>query len=131
MFYSISLAVKRCRIYVLSVFITYCISCSVGLFMSQNGNDFALSQRDRIVGNAVKNSTVTDNYLKGNNLAAATYDFCGNLFLGAMPQTLLGLGVVVPYFSVAVQGWVGGIVSVDSEHKSRMIDFKSFFLYFF
>jgi len=43
----------------------------------------------------------------------------------------LGFGIVVPYFFVLKQGWVGGIVSVDSEHKSRFKNFKSTFYYFF
>lgn len=45
-------------------------------------------------------------------------------FSGAIPQTLGGLGVVVPYFSVAYQGWIGGIVSVDGAHRSRLQSVK-------
>jgi hypothetical protein len=59
------------------------------------------------------------------------YDFGGNLFFGALPQTFMGLGIVVPYFTVSKQGWIGGIVSVNSQHKSRIIKFKSAFYYFF
>ena len=130
-FYLISEAVKRCRVYALTVFITYWLACAAGIFMAQSGNDFALSQRDKIVGKAVNTSTVTSNYIKGNNFTAAFFDFSGNLFMGAVPQTLLGFGIVIPYFTAAGQGWVGGIVSVDSEHKSRLKDFKSSFYYFF
>jgi hypothetical protein len=127
----IYLALKRCRIYVLTIFITYCISCFVGMIMSHNGNDFALSYRDKIVGNAIKTNKASINYQKGNNFSAAMIDFSGNLFLGAIPQTLIGLSIVIPYFTVSKQGWIGGIVSVDSEHKSRFINFKSSFYYLF
>jgi len=127
----IFLAVKRCRIYVISVFITYYISCFIGIMMSQNGNEFALSYRDKIVGNAVKTDNASLNYQKGNRFSAAVIDFSENLFFGAVPQTLMGFGIVIPYFSASIQGWVGGIVSVGSDHKSRFTDFKSAFYYFF
>ena len=125
------LALKKCRIYVLTIFITYCISCFVGIIMVHNGNNFAISFRDKTVGRALTTDEASINYQKGNNFSAAMHDFIGNLFLGAIPQTLMGLGIVVPYFTVSKQGWVGGIVSVNSEHKSRFKNFKSTFYYFF
>lgn len=99
--------------------------------MSQNGNSFALAYGDKMVGRAMETDQASINYQKGNRFSAALIDFGGNLFLGAVPQTLMGLGVVIPYFTVSVQGWIGGIVSVDSEHKSRFKNFKSTFYYFF
>ena len=99
--------------------------------MSQIGNEFALSYRDKIVGKAVKTDNASINYQKGNQFSAAVIDFSENLFFGAVPQTLMGFGIVIPYFSAAFQGWVGGIVSVGSDHKSRFTTFKSAFYYFF
>jgi hypothetical protein len=125
------LALIKCRIYVLTIFITYCISCFVGIIMVHNGNNFAVSYRDKIVGKAVATDKASINYQKGNNFTAALNDFKGNLFFGAIPQTFMGLGIVVPYFTVSKQGWIGGIVSVNSEHKSRFKNFKSTFYYFF
>ena len=58
------------------------------------------------------------------------FDFVGNLFYAAIPQTVAGLGIVLPYFSVAYQGWVGGIVSVDSTHRSRLRGIKPATYYF-
>jgi hypothetical protein len=98
--------------------------------MVQSGNDFALSQRDRIVDAAAHHDKAAINYQSGNKLTAALYDFTGNLFLGAIPQTALGLGVVIPYFTVSYQGWVGGIVSVDNSHHSRLDKIKPAFYYF-
>jgi len=122
-------AIKRCRIYVLSIFLTYCISCFAGIIMSTNGNDFALAIRDKIVGKAMESDKAAINYHEGNNLQAAVYDFSGNLFKVAIPQSIMGFGIVIPYFSVTIQGWIGGIVSVDSGHKSRFKNFKSTFYY--
>ena len=99
--------------------------------MSHLGNDLALTYRDKIVGHAVKTDKASVNYQKGNNFQAAIIDFSENLFLGAVPQTLMGFGIIIPYFIVLKQGWVAGIVSVDSDHKSRFKNFKSTFYYFF
>ncbi len=98
--------------------------------MVHNGNDFALSCRDKIVGKALTTDKASLSYQKGNNFSAALHDFKGNLLFGAIPQTLMGLGIIVPYFTVPKQGWIGGIVSVNSEHKSRFENFKSTFYYF-
>lgn len=127
----ICIAIKRCKFYVLTIFITYWLSCFTGIFMSQMGNHSALSYRDKIVGQAVKNDKAAINYQKGNNFTAAIHDFKGNLLFGAVPQTLMGFSIIIPYFFVIRQGWAGGVVSVDSEHKSRFKDFKSIFYYFF
>jgi hypothetical protein len=98
--------------------------------MSHAGNQYAVSSRDNIVGKALKSDKASINYQEGKNFSAALNDFMGNLFLGAVPQTLMGFGIVIPYFFVLKQGWVGGIVSIDSEHKSRFKNFKSTFYYF-
>ena len=124
-------AIKQCRLYVLTIFIAYCLSCLTGIIMSHAGNQYAASSRDNIVGKAMKSDKASINYQEGNNISAALNDFMGNLFFGAVPQTLMGFGIVIPYFFVLKQGWVGGIVSIDSEHKSRFKNFKSTFYYFF
>ncbi len=127
----VSDAVKRCKVFVLTVFIAYCLSCLTGIIMSHNGNQFAVSSRDNIVGKAMKSDKASLNYQEGKNFSAAMNDFMGNLLFGAVPQTLMGFGIVIPYFFVLKQGWVGGIVSIDSEHKSRFKNFKSTFYYLF
>ena len=124
-------ALRRCRVCAASIFITYLISALVGILMSHNGVEFALSQRDKIVGAAVNNDKASINYQSGNNFTAAIFDFSGNLFYAAIPQTVMGLGVVLPFVSVSYQGWVGGIVSVDNAHHTRFKNFKSTFYYFF
>jgi uncharacterized membrane protein SpoIIM required for sporulation len=53
------------------------------------------------------------------------WDFSGNLAIGALPQTVLGFGIILPYPTVAYQGWVGGIVSVRNDHTSRFNDARS------
>ncbi|MCL4538483.1 MAG: hypothetical protein M1378_02605 [Bacteroidetes bacterium] len=127
---SILAAVVGCRLYVLSIFLVYVISCTVGILMVHSGYQFALSERDKIVGVAVQTDKAALNYQSGKKFTAALYDFAGNLFIAAIPQTVIGLAIVPPYFTVAYQGWVGGIVSVDGSHQSRLTSFKSSVYYF-
>ena len=56
----------------------------------------------------------------GHRIEAATWDFSRNLVLGAVPSTIGGLAIVIPYITATYRGWVGGIVSVDSKHRSRL-----------
>jgi len=98
--------------------------------MVHSGNTFALSYRDKIVGNASTNSNVSINYKSGNKFKAAFIDFSENLFIGSIPQTFLGLGVIFPFFTTAYQGWIGGIVSIDSKHQSRLVKTRSALYYF-
>jgi len=63
-------------------------------------------------------ATVASN--RGLPLRAAFFDFTGNLGRGAVPSTIMGLAVALPFPQAAYRGWVGGIVSVDGEHKSRL-----------
>jgi uncharacterized membrane protein SpoIIM required for sporulation len=123
-------AILRCRPFVLSIFLTYLLSSSVGIFMAHDGNRFALAQRDKIVQKALTSDKASIAHQSGNHATALFLDFAGNLFYAAIPQTVAGLGVILPYFSVSYQGWVGGIVSVDSTHRSRLRSIKATSYYF-
>jgi hypothetical protein len=46
-------AVLRCKPFALSIFLTYFLSSSVGIFMAHAGNRFALAQRDKTVQKAL------------------------------------------------------------------------------
>ena len=129
LFQSILESLNKCKFYIISIFLVYCFSCSIGIIMVQTDNNFALTQRDKIVGTATHEDKASVNYQEGNHLNATLYDFTGNLFFG-IEQTVLGLGVVLPYFTVSYQGWVGGIVSVNNFHKSRLKQLKSALYYF-
>lgn len=126
---SIATSIKNCKAYIVSVFFVYCFSCLIGIIMVQTDNNFALEQRDKIVGIATNTDKASINYQQGNPLTATLYDFTGNLFLD-ITQTFLGLGVVIPYITVSYQGWIGGIVSVDNFHKSRLRKIQSALYYF-
>ena len=123
-------ALRRCRLYALSIFLTYVLSSFVGIFMAHAGNTLALAQRDRIVKAALASDKSSIAHRSGAHVTAAMFDAAGNVFLAALPQTVLGLAVVPPYFSVAYQGWIGGIVSVDGRHRSRFRSARATSYYF-
>ena len=115
-------ALHRARIAIITVAITYLIAVSAGMVMVHTGNEWAITYRDHIVSRAQSSPTIIA--LKQNNrLRAAILDFGGNLY-GAIVDTLGGLGVVFPYPFIAYRGWIGGIVSIDSSHVSRLTEPK-------
>jgi Stage II sporulation protein M len=113
-------ALDRARLPIASVGLVYLASVVTGMLMVHAGSQFAISNRDRIVSGAQSSPTLTA-LRRGDRLEASLLDFGGNLF-GALGTTVAGLGVVAPYPLVAYRGWIGGIVSIDSAHASRLAD---------
>jgi uncharacterized membrane protein SpoIIM required for sporulation len=111
-------ALYRARIPILTVALTYLVSVVVGIIMVHAGNDFAIAYRDRIVSTA-QDSPILIALKQNDRLRAALLDFGANLF-GAMANTIGGLGVIVSYPIIAYRGWIGGIVSLNSTHVSRL-----------
>jgi hypothetical protein len=109
----------RARFPILWIGITYVLGVATGAVMVHTHSDFALSHRDYVVGNA-KRSAVAMALKRTLPLRAAFFDFAGNLGRGAVPSTIMGLAVALPFPQAAYRGWVGGLVSVDGEHKSRL-----------
>jgi len=113
-------ALSRNRIAILTVALTYAISVTIGITMVHFGNEFALSYRDSLAANARANDPAAIALRKGDKISAALLDLGRNLLLGAVPETVGGIAVVPPYPLAAYRGWVGGIVSVDDDHASRL-----------
>ncbi len=114
---SILRAVHRARGPIAAVGSIYFLAVTTGALMAHSGNSFALSVRDRIVAAA----QVGPEMAQPDALSMALGDFSGN-FIGATADALGGLGVVFPFPFVAYRGWVGGIVSVDGSHISRLAE---------
>ena len=115
-------ALCRARISILTVAITYLVSTVIGIVMVHNGNQFAIAYRDKIIGEA-QSSPILVALHRNNRLEAALLDFGGNL-IAVCSNTLAGLGVIVPYPFMAYRGWIGGSVSLDGTHASRLADPK-------
>lgn len=99
---------------------TYLLGLVVGGTMVHTGNAFALRHRDDLVGTAATADPAAVALNRGFPLRAALVDFAGNLGLGAIPSTVVGVTVVFPFPLAAYRGWIGGVVSVDGDHRSRL-----------
>jgi hypothetical protein len=113
-------ALRRAQIPILTVAITYFVSVGLGMLMVQRGNAWAISYRDRIVSDAQSSPSLVA-LEQHDRFRAAVLDFGGNL-IGAISHTLEGLGVIFPYPFIAYRGWIGGIVSIDRLHVSRLAE---------
>ena len=121
-------AIRRARVGILTIAATYVLSVAIGIAMVSTGNAFALERRDAIVGGAQSSEILVANR-RGDHLRAAGLDFASNLMLGGVPGTAIGIAVVGSYPIVAYRGWVGGIVSVNARHESRLDDRAGAFYY--
>lgn len=113
-------ALRRARGPILWMALTYLTGVVVGVAMVHSHNEFALHYRDDLVGRAAASDPSAVALQRGFPLRAALLDFAGNLGRGAAPSTVMGLSVVTPFPFAAFRGWIGGIVSVDGQHASRL-----------
>ena len=125
----VSEAVSRARNPIVLMGVTYLLAVLTGIGMVSVRNKFALGYRDKLVSGAVAHSRVLNSQYSGHYLQAALLDFAGNLGLGAVPNTIAGLSVVLPFPMAAFRGWVGGVVSVDERHHSRLADRREVIYY--
>jgi len=114
-------AIRRGRVAILTIAVTYALSLAAGIAMVSSGNAYALERRDEIV-TAAQSSEITVANNAGDDVRAALLDFAANLVLGGGTSTVTGVTVIGSYPIVAYRGWVGGIVSVDSRYQSRLGD---------
>ena len=111
-------ALRRARAPIAILTVVSVCSLVVGGVLATIGNSFALDQRDAIVG-AAQSSDITSAYNQDDRVKAALLDTAGNVE-AALITSVTGLAVVVPVPIAAYRGWVGGIVSVDAQHRSRL-----------
>jgi hypothetical protein len=119
------LALRRARVGILVIAATYAVSLGAGTLMVHTGNRFALAARDSIVSRALRLDPTSRAEGRGEHALAATLDFSRNLGLGAVPDTIGGLCLVLPIGLALHRGWVGGVVSVDGKHQSRLLQRRS------
>lgn len=124
----VGFALRRARGSILASLATYAASVLLGIALATAGWPVAVAQRDAIVGGA-QGGAVLQAYRHGDRVKAALLDFGSNLLLGAVPTSITGLAVVGPFPIAAYTGWVGGIVSIDAEQRSRLRDPNSALYY--
>jgi hypothetical protein len=121
-------ALRRARFGIATVALTYAISVLAGGALVHGGNRFALGYRDRLVGRAWKESVIMRNLQQGNRLHAAALDAAGNAFGGAA-SLLAGYFPPAGYLVTMSRGWIGGVVAVDNDHRSRLSTPREAFYY--
>ncbi len=118
-FERIGRALLHARFGIWTIALTYGLSVFSGFLMVHSGNRFALDFRDKLVGEAQRESVILRQYQQGNSLAAAGMDAAGNAVAGLLSM-MAGYCVPAGYGIAAYRGWIGGIVSVDAAHRSRL-----------
>ncbi len=114
-------ALSRARFGILTIALTYILSIAIGALMVHKKIEFAIAYRDNLVARADEADPSLIALREGNRLKAALWDFGRNLFAG-VANTGGGMSILLPYPVVAYRGWVGGIVSIDDNHTSRLSD---------
>jgi len=114
----IALALHRARYAIVASAAVYLVSVVIGIALASAGVPFAVDQRDSIVSSA-QGGSITSAYKRGDRLEAAFLDFGANL-LGSATISITGISVIGPFPIAAYRGWVGGIVSIDANHVSRL-----------
>jgi uncharacterized membrane protein SpoIIM required for sporulation len=116
----IGLALRHARPGIVIIAVTYILTVTSGAVMAHAGNSFALRYRDSLVARAHRADPASRADDRGAHATAALIDFSRNLGLAAIPETLGGMTLVLPVGLAAYRGWVGGIVSVNHAHRSRL-----------
>ena len=114
-------AVRRARLPIVTIAITYFVFLAVGIAMAHAGSAFALTRRDILVRHGETHDPAAIAFREGKLSKAIAIEF-GRDFYRAVAKTLEGLTVVAPYPLAAWGGWYGGILSVDSNHDSQLRD---------
>lgn len=113
------LALRRSRGPLVALAGVHAAFLAAGAAFAHAGVPWVLAQRDAIVGHAQGGATLSA-LRAGHPWRAAGIDFAANLFLAGVPSALAGISVAAPFPLGAYRAWIGGIVSVDAAHASRL-----------
>jgi hypothetical protein len=95
------------------------VAMFVGIAMVHAGSKFALDRRDRLFVHAQEHDSAGIAFREDQLLKAVAIEF-GRDAWRALRTTLEALTIVVTYPTAAYNGWYRGIMSVDSDHASRL-----------
>ncbi len=127
-FARVQLALRRTRLGVLLMGCAYSVGLIVGIVSAHVGHRATLAFRDRIVSKAQASSSIIRYSRQGRPIAAAALDCAGNL-VAATATAAAGWWAPGPFPIAIYRGWIGGIVSVDSHHRSRFGTIEGGFYY--
>ena len=111
-------ALRHARLAIWTTALVYVLSALVGLLLVHSNNRYSLNYRDKLVGKADRESVISRQLQHGHSLTAAALDASANAAAGFLSM-LAGYCPPAGYAVAAFRGWIGGIVSVDDNHRSR------------
>lgn len=114
-------ALRRSRFPIIAIALTHVVTVTAGIIMVHTGNRFTLSYRDRLVAQAHASDPVAPSFQEGDRLRAALIETVRTQW-ACLATGLTGLSVIPPFLLSGYRGWVGGIISVDRDHISRLGD---------
>jgi hypothetical protein len=122
-------AVRQARGWILAIAFVHIAGVLGGAVMVHAGYSPALAYRDQLVDQARSSDPVSLASQRGENLRASLVEAARTQWV-CVAVAVTGLTVVTPFALAAYRGWVGGIVSVDDDHNSRLrlLDQASYYL---
>ncbi len=121
MFHCVHQAIVRASLGIVVAGVADLLGLVLGIAIVHAGGEFALRQRDRLVGKvrgsegpaAVASSSPRD------RTGEVVRDTAGNVWT-SLCGAVAGYSVAPSAAIAFYRGWIGGIVSVDDEHRSRL-----------
>ena len=112
-------AVRKARTCILAIGLAHVLAVAAGAISVHAGYLPALAYRDRLVARARSSDPVSLAYERGQNVRAALLEAARTQWV-CVAVAVTGLTVVTPFVLAAYRGVVGGVVSVDDNHLSRL-----------
>jgi len=112
-------ALRRARTCILAVALVHILAVVAAALSVHAGYVPALAYRDRLVGQARLSDPVSLASQRGQNLRASLVESARTQWV-CVAVAVTGLTVVSPFVLAAYRGVVGGVVSVDDRHVSRL-----------
>lgn len=121
-------AVRKARACILVIALAHLLAVTAGAISVHAGYAPALAYRDRLVSRARSSDPVSLAFQRGENLQAALVEAARTQWV-CVAVAVTGLTVVSPFVLAAYRGFVGGVVSVDDNHVSRLRQFDQAIYY--
>ena len=104
---------------IIAVALVHVLALAIAAVMVHAGYEPALAYRDKLVGQARQSDPVSQASRRGENVRAGLVESARTQWI-CVAVAVTGLTVVTPFILAAYRGWVGGVVSVDDRHASRL-----------
>ncbi len=112
-------ALRKARSSIMAVALAHILAVTIGAVLVHTGYGPALAYRDELVTRARQSDPVSLAAQRGENLRAALVEAGRTQWVCSL-VAITGLTVVTPFILAVYRGLVGGVVSVDDNHLSRL-----------